>query len=296
MKATVEDYRVFTRAHDVVLDAAWLVTHPEFEPFAAAPSISTPDKSSLATEGDIAQTIIDAGNDYPDLSDVTITLLLDQSGSQRSLTRGDGVVAWVDRTVEALLHMDAEVEVLGFTTLRWKGGQSRRDWIEAGRPLNPGRLNDLLHIIYKEPNSPWRLSASGPSPRDCLYRLYREPYLREGIDGEAVEWAAGRLESRQRSTKILLTMSDCAPIDDSTLSMYPDPQILRAHLKTAVASAEAKGIAVVAIDNGGRSDHDPLYERIAYSADHRLFNGAEAAAAALRAVAEIANPQATPAP
>jgi cobaltochelatase CobT len=192
--------------------------------------------------------------------------------------------------------MGAEVEVLGFTTLHWKGGQSRRDWIEAGKPTRPGRLNDLLHIIYKEPDHPWQLSVDGPSPRQCLDRIYRVPYLREGIDGEAVEWATARLAKRGRDVKILLTMSDCAPVDDATMSVNP-PEMLRDHLKVAVASAEAAGITVLAIDNGRpNAAEDPLYDRIAYAGYYRSFDDRKAAAAALHAVAEIVAPRVTPSP
>lgn len=289
-------YRVFTRRHDVELSADWLVQNPHFEPFAAGRETrdAEPYESYLATEAEIASTILNAGNDYPDFSDVSVTLLLDQSGSQRGVRREASLTCWTDLTVEALVHLGAEVEVLGFTTLRWKGGNSRQDWIAAGRPMTPGRLNDLLHIVYKAADDQWRLGAD-PSPRECLDRIYREPYLREGIDGEAVEWAAGRLKARSRGTKILLVASDCAPVDDSTLSTNPDG-ILSDHLRKVVAVIEATGIAVVSIDNGTPSmtTNQELYARTAYRSAYRCFDAAEAASSTMRAVAEIVAPAPVP--
>ncbi len=293
-------YKVFTRRHDAELDAAWLVAHPEFPPFAGGrkEADEAPFRTALATREEVMQSVMDAGHDYPDLSGVSVTVLVDQSGSQRGHPREHGIVAFVDRAVEALLHVGAEVEVLGFTTLRWKGGQSREDWREAGRPPAPGRLNDVLHIVYKEFDAPWRLSVGEVSPRAAFDMVCRHPYMREGIDGEAVEWATRRLCGRTNDAKILLTVSDCAPVDDATMSVNPD-RLLTDHLKAAVAAAEDAGVAVAAVSNGAARRAAPesdIYPRLLHADDYRAFDPRAAAAAVMRGVAEIAAPRSSPAP
>jgi Cobalamin biosynthesis protein CobT VWA domain len=271
----MSDYRIFTRRYDLVTDAAWLMAHPDFAPFAqgrAAADAVGRSKTLLATDAEIAETLADANALGPDLYSASVAILLDQSGSQRQQSRETGVVAWTDRTVKALIHLGAEVEVLGFTTQAWKGGKSRELWYESGKPISPGRLNDLLHIVYKEPDKPWKNDEHDLLRRQLDF-LYREPYLREGIDGEAVEWASDRLQARSRFSKILLVMSDCAPVDDSTMSVNRDGLLLD-HLKLAVAAAEASGIAVVAVSNGLWLAERPntaanVYQRVAYESDHK---------------------------
>lgn len=299
MSDTPDDYRIFDRANDLEVAASWLVAHPEFEPFAESLAAAPygPDMNFLAGEGDIADTIAAGGHDYPDLADTTVTLLLDQSGSQRG-PQHPHLVSFVDRTVEALSHAGAAVEVLGFTTQRWKGGLARRKWLTAGKPPAPGRLNDLLHIVYKEPNQPWRLALDdGPSPRESFSRVFRMPYMREGIDGEAVEWATGRMLSRPQSTRIMIVCSDVAPGDDATMSVNRDG-LLTDHLRRAVASAEARGVAVVSVSDGmtERTGRDDVYGRVAYETDWTRFDAGAAAAGVMARVAEIAAPVASPAP
>ena len=295
-------YRIFTRAHDLVVDASWLVEHPKFEPFAlgrAERDSSLRTGTRLASEEELAESVSDAASIGGDLSGVSATLLLDQSGSQRGLKRDYSVVAWADRTVEALTHLGAEIEVLGFTTQSWKGGKSRQEWIAAGKPTYPGRLNELLHIVYKPFEAPWS-SVSEDCARGRLDFLYQEPYLREGFDGEAVEWATSRLIDRSREHKILLVMSDCAPVDDATLAVNP-ADFLVEHLKSAVASAEAHGVKVFAISNGFFRPSNSvggaaIYERLAYESDRSSFSPREAAIAVVREVANIVEPKFSSAP
>lgn len=290
-------YRVFTRAHDLMVDASWLIEHPEFEPFAIGRSQrdSSPQTGTrLASEEELTESVSDAASIGSDLSNASVTILLDQSGSQRGLKRNYGIVAWADRVVEALTHLGAEIEVLGFTTQSWKGGKCRQEWLTAGKPAHPGRLNELLHIVYKPFEAPWN-SASNECARGHLDFLYQEPYLREGFDGEAVEWATSRLADRSREHKMLLVMSDCAPVDDATLSVNP-AEFLVEHLKSAVGSAEARGVKVIAISNGlfllsNSIGAAAIYKRVAYESDRSAFCPRDAASAAVREITSIVEPK-----
>jgi cobaltochelatase CobT len=123
------------------------------------------------------------------------------------------------------------VEILGFTTSQWKGGQSRKLWADSGKPASPGRLNDLRHIIYKSADSPWRRS------RKNLGLMLREGILKENIDGEALAWAHSRLVMRPEQRRILMVISDGAPVDDSTLSVNPG-NYLEQHLRDVIAYIE----------------------------------------------------------
>jgi cobaltochelatase CobT len=135
-------------------------------------------------------------------------------------------------------------EILGFTTKAWKGGASREDWLKSGRPPVPGRLNDLRHIIYKAADAPWRRT------RTNLGLMMKEGLLKENIDGEALEWAQRRLMSRPEQRRILMVISDGAPVDDSTLSVNP-ANYLEKHLRDVIAMIERRGIVeVIAIGIG----------------------------------------------
>jgi cobaltochelatase CobT len=137
-----------------------------------------------------------------------------------------------------------KVEILGFTTRAWKGGQSREQWLAAGKPANPGRLNDLRHIIYKPADAPWRRA------RKNLGLMLREGILKENIDGEALLWAHGRLLSRTEERKILMVISDGAPVDDSTLSVNPGNYLER-HLRDVIDWIETRSpIELIAIGIG----------------------------------------------
>lgn len=146
------------------------------------------------------------------LEEVVVSLLIDQSGSMRG-QKMLFVAAAVDVVQEFLLTLGIRCEILGFTTSRWQGGRSRSRWKWRFRPRNPGRLNDLLHIVYQDADD-----ARASSGRYCLKHMLRPDLLKENIDGEAIEWAASRLRSLDQRHKLLIVLSDGAPVDDSTLT------------------------------------------------------------------------------
>ena len=149
-----------------------------------------------------------------EFKDTVVSVLIDNSGSMRGrpITVAALCSDILSKTLERCL---IKTEILGFTTKAWKGGESREKWIKNGKPNNPGRLNDLRHIIYKSADSPSRRSKQN------LGLLLREGILKENIDGEALKWASNRLKNRQEKRKILIVISDGAPVDDSTLSVNP---------------------------------------------------------------------------
>jgi cobaltochelatase CobT len=161
-----------------------------------------------------------------DFRDTVVTLLLDNSGSMRGrpITLAAMSADILARTLE---RCGVKTEILGFTTRTWKGGQSREDWVKAGKPALPGRLNDLRHIIYKAADEPWRRA------RRNLGLMLREGLLKENIDGEALLWAHARLLARPEQRRILMVISDGAPVDDSTLSVNPG-NYLEAHLRAVI--------------------------------------------------------------
>ncbi|GAB0116199.1 cobaltochelatase subunit CobT [Acidisoma sp. 7E03] len=178
-----------------------------------------------------------------DFRDTVVTLLIDNSGSMRG--RPITVAAMCgDILARTLERCAVKVEVLGFTTRAWKGGQSREKWVQEGKPRNPGRLNDLRHIIYKAADAPWRRA------RRNLGLMLREGLLKENIDGEALLWAYRRLITRPEHRRILMVISDGAPVDDSTLSVNPGNYLER-HLRQAIQDIETRGLVeLVAIGIG----------------------------------------------
>ncbi|MBY0509565.1 MAG: cobaltochelatase subunit CobT [Rhodospirillaceae bacterium] len=162
--------------------------------------------------------------------DTVVSLLIDNSGSMRGrpITIAAMTADLLARTLE---RCGVKVEILGFTTSQWKGGQSRRLWGDSGKPANPGRLNDLRHIIYKAADMPWRRA------RRNLGLMLREGILKENIDGEALAWAHNRLAARGEERRILMVISDGAPVDDSTLSVNPG-NYLEQHLRDVIAFIE----------------------------------------------------------
>ena len=175
--------------------------------------------------------------------DTCVTLLLDNSGSMRGRPISIAAIC-ADVLARTLERCSVKVEILGFTTRAWKGGQSREKWLAAGRPQQPGRLNDLRHIIYKGADAPWRRS------RDNLGLMMKEGLLKENIDGEALEWAHRRLAGRREARKILMVISDGAPVDDSTLSVNP-ASFLEKHLRDVIAMIEKrKQVELLAIGIG----------------------------------------------
>jgi len=175
--------------------------------------------------------------------DTVVTLLIDNSGSMRG--RPITVAAMCgDILARTLERCAVKVEVLGFTTRAWKGGQSRERWVQEGKPRNPGRLNDLRHIIYKAADSPWRRA------RKNLGLMLREGLLKENIDGEALLWAYRRLLVRPEHRRILMVISDGAPVDDSTLSVNPG-NYLEKHLREVIRDIEARDqVELIAIGIG----------------------------------------------
>jgi len=178
-----------------------------------------------------------------DFRDTVVTLLIDNSGSMRG--RPITVAAMCgDILARTLERCAVKVEVLGFTTRAWKGGQSRERWVQDGKPRNPGRLNDLRHIIYKSADAPWRRS------RKNLGLMLREGLLKENIDGEALMWAYRRLMARTEHRRILMVISDGAPVDDSTLSVNPGNYLER-HLREVIREIEGRDLVeLIAIGIG----------------------------------------------
>ena len=164
--------------------------------------------------------------------DTVVTLLLDNSGSMRGRPISIAAIC-ADVLARTLERCNVKVEILGFTTRAWKGGQAREAWLNEGRPQMPGRLNDLRHIVYKSADAPWRRT------RPNLGLMMKEGLLKENIDGEALEWAHRRMAARQEARKILMVISDGAPVDDSTLSVNP-ANYLEKHLRDVIAMVEKK--------------------------------------------------------
>ena len=178
-----------------------------------------------------------------EFKDTIVSLLIDNSGSMRGrpITVAALCSDILARTLERCM---IKTEILGFTTKAWKGGESREKWIKNGKPSNPGRLNDLRHIIYKSGDSPWRRSKKN------LGLLLREGVLKENVDGEALSWAFSRLINRQEKRKILIVISDGAPVDDSTLSVNPG-NYLEQHLRDTINNIQEKtNIELIAIGIG----------------------------------------------
>ena len=261
------DYRVFDAANDETVDAADLADPAELErlrayldqqlePLKGAVSrLANKLQRRLQAQQnrswnfDQEEGILDAGrlarvvvNPTTPLSfkveqdtefrDTVVTLLLDNSGSMRGRPISIAAIC-ADVLARTLERCQVRTEILGFTTVAWKGGRAREKWLAAGREPHPGRLNDLRHIIYKPADAPWRRT------RDNLGLMMKEGLLKENIDGEALEWAHGRLAKRPEARKILMVISDGAPVDDSTLSVNP-ASYLEKHLRDVIRMVERK--------------------------------------------------------
>ncbi|MEV8467707.1 cobaltochelatase subunit CobT [Fluviibacterium sp. DFM31] len=197
--------------------------------------------------------------------DTVVTLLLDNSGSMRGRPISIAAIC-ADVLARTLERCDVKVEILGFTTRAWKGGQSREDWLNEGRPQQPGRLNDLRHIIYKSADAPWRRT------RPNLGLMMKEGLLKENIDGEALEWAHRRMAVRPEARKILMVISDGAPVDDSTLSVN-SANYLEKHLRDVIAMVEKKKLVeLLAIGIG--HDVTRYYDRAVTITDVEQLAGA----------------------
>lgn len=197
--------------------------------------------------------------------DTCVTLLLDNSGSMRGRPISIAAIC-ADVLARTLERCQVKVEILGFTTKAWKGGLSREGWLAEGRPQQPGRLNDLRHIVYKGADAPWRRS------RDNLGLMMKEGLLKENIDGEALEWAHRRMMARPEARKVLMVISDGAPVDDSTLSVNP-ANYLEKHLRDVIAMVEKRrAVELIAIGIG--HDVTRYYDRAVTITDVEQLAGA----------------------
>jgi cobaltochelatase CobT len=271
-------YRAFTTAHDEIVDASTLCEPDELtrlrfqldQQLANLEGVVTRlanrlqrrllAKQTRSWEFDLEEGLLDSGrlarvvvDPFHPLSfkretetafrDTIVTLLIDNSGSMRG--RPISVAAMsADILARTLERCGVKVEILGFTTRAWKGGLSREQWVTSGRPKDPGRLNDLRHIVYKSAEQPWRRA------RRSLGLMLREGLLKENIDGEALLWAHGRLLARFEQRRILMVISDGAPVDDATLSANPGNYLER-HLRQVIEWIENHSpVALTAIGIG----------------------------------------------
>ncbi len=187
-----------------------------------------------------------------EFKDTIVTILIDNSGSMRGRPIGIAATS-ADILARTLERVGVKVEILGFTTRAWKGGQAREAWLAQGRPAQPGRLNDIRHIVYKQADEPWRRA------KRSLGLMMREGLLKENIDGEALLWAHQRLIGRSEDRKILMVISDGAPVDDSTLSVNSGSYLER-HLRQVIGWIEGRSpVELVAIGIG--HDVTRYYER-----------------------------------
>ncbi|PTX50177.1 cobaltochelatase subunit CobT [Allosediminivita pacifica] len=197
--------------------------------------------------------------------DTVVTLLLDNSGSMRGRPISIAAIC-ADVLARTLERCSVKVEILGFTTRAWKGGLAREAWLNAGREQQPGRLNDLRHIVYKSADAPWRRTRAN------LGLMMKEGLLKENIDGEALEWAHKRMAGRPEARKILMVISDGAPVDDSTLSVNP-ANYLEKHLRDVIAMVEKKKqVELLAIGIG--HDVTRYYDRAVTITDVEQLAGA----------------------
>ena len=207
-------------------------------------------EEGLLDSSKLARVILDSQNSLSfkkekdlEFKDTIVTLLIDNSGSMRGrpITIAAICADILSRTLE---RCSVKVEILGFTTKNWKGGQSREEWNNKGKEKNPGRLNDLRHIVYKSADTQWRQSKNN------LGLMLKEGLLKENIDGEAIQWAFNRIKKRREERKVLMVISDGAPVDDSTLSVNSG-NYLEKHLKKIVKYIENKSeVEILAIGIG----------------------------------------------
>ena len=170
---------------------------------------------------------IEQEREFPD---TLVTLLIDNSGSMRGVPIANAALC-AELLGRVLERCGVKTEILGFTTRGWRGGRARAQWVAAGQPANPGRVADLLHVVYKSADEPWRRA------RQCLGLMLDSNMLRENVDGEALLWAHARMMSRPERRRILIVISDGAPLDDATLDAN-DPQYLDRHLRATIESIE----------------------------------------------------------
>ena len=229
-------------------------------------------EEGILDAGRLAQVVVDPINPLAfkqeqeiKFRDTVVTMLIDSSGSMRgrSITIAAVCGDILGRTLE---RCSVRVEILGFTTRAWRGGQSREEWINAGKPANPGRLNDLRHIVYKAADDSWRRA------RRNLGLMMREELLKENIDGEALIWAHNRLVTRSEQRKVLMVISDGLPVDNSTLLVNAS-NYLEQHLKYAIDTIENHSdVELIAIGIGHDVTHH--YRRAVTITDAEQLGGA----------------------
>ncbi|MBI1251429.1 MAG: cobaltochelatase subunit CobT [Alphaproteobacteria bacterium] len=293
-------YKVFTRAHDEVVQAEELCDSEELARLRSyldqqlKPLQSVVGrlanrlqrrllaKQNRAWTFDLEEGILDTARltrviidpmsalsfkeeDEADFKDTVVTLLLDNSGSMRGRPIMIAALS-ADILARTLERCGVKVEILGFTTRAWKGGMAKEEWLKAGRPPQPGRMNDLRHIVYKSADAPWRRA------RRNLGLMMREGLLKENIDGEALLWAHDRLLARTEQRRILMVISDGAPVDDSTLSANPGNYLER-HLRAVIHWVETRSpIELIAIGIG--HDVTRYYRRAVTIVDAEQLGGA----------------------
>jgi cobaltochelatase CobT len=247
-------YRVFTPDYDVEVEADKIssvlgpLPDDQLEPHERAWAAFSGALQGWRTEAHLfalnSSARIRSRLNPAQLADTTVTILVDQSGSMRGQSMLMAAAS-CDVAQDYLSHLGVKVEILGFTTVRWRGGKSRERWIWMGRPPRPGRLCDLLHIIYRRADDT-RASTGGPAFKPML----RPDLPKENVDGEAVLWAISRLMSRPGTRKLLAVLSDGAPVDDATLAAN-DLGYLDRHLREVVHAVNAdKNVRIVSIGIG----------------------------------------------
>ncbi len=259
-----KDYRVFTTAFDEVVNPVELsgllpALSPEQQrSFDDAnerfDTLFVGERVQIAASGAALVRDVQKKLSPEERARTVVSFLIDHSGSMRGLRMMSALLA-VEGAVDALGHAKIDTEILGFTTVNWKGGNSRRAWIWAGKPPNPGRLCELRHIIYgatgRSPSLPWHLRMA-----------LRPDMLHENIDGEALLWAAGRLDRAKWARRIVCLVSDGAPVDDSTLLANDDENLLTRHLEQVEQELANDGITVGTLLLGGEEVREPvLFER-----------------------------------
>ena len=293
------DYKVFTEAHDEIVAATELCDEAELTRLRAYldaqlkglqgvvtrlanrlqrrlmaqqnRSWDFDQEEGLIDASRLARVVVSPGHSLSykverdvEFKDTVVTLLIDNSGSMRGRPISIAAIS-ADELARTLERCGVKTEILGFTTRAWKGGQSREAWLANGKPAQPGRLNDLRHIIYKKADEPWRRA------RRNLGLMMREGILKENIDGEALLWAHSRLLARQEDRRILMVISDGAPVDDSTLSVN-SAGYLEAHLRKVIDWIERQSpVQLVAIGIG--HDVTRYYKRAVTIMDAEQLGG-----------------------
>jgi cobaltochelatase CobT len=272
------DYRIYTNRHDELIGAAELCDEEELGRLRAyldqqlihlqgavtklanrlqrrlmaqqSRSWEFDQEEGLLDAGRLARVVVNPAHSLSykverdtEFRDTVVSLLIDNSGSMRGRPISIAAIS-ADILARTLERCGVKAEILGFTTRAWKGGQSREKWLADGRPPNPGRLNDLRHIVYKSADEPWRRA------RKNLGLMMREGLLKENIDGEALLWAHNRLIARREERRILMVISDGAPVDDSTLSVNSGTYLER-HLRQVIGWIETRSpVELIAIGIG----------------------------------------------